>query len=217
MLTQGGLGGVFAYASYTASTIAFVEGGASPDYITDSANGFLTAGFIARMSITISDTVSNNKTVTIDTVTASRITLIATDDLVDEEEGSATLATATYGTQLLGFENQTINTGIKESIKTTYEDYPYETFITTIKNGGATLSRFWITTDPESWEGRSLNLRLFKRFSATPSATDPAVYYSGTGKITASNFSAPLGEAVKDSISVAFSGTILRTVKTDAW
>lgn len=42
---------VYASVAYTASTIAFVDGGASADTITDSASGFVTAGFEQTMYI----------------------------------------------------------------------------------------------------------------------------------------------------------------------
>ncbi len=75
----------------TASTIAFV---ASSKTITDSGNGFVSAGFVAGMAIKISGTASNNKNVTILTVSAGTITLIATDTLVNESAGSPFTLTA---------------------------------------------------------------------------------------------------------------------------
>ncbi|MFA5378024.1 MAG: hypothetical protein WC455_19895 [Dehalococcoidia bacterium] len=42
---------IYASVDYTASTIAFVDGGASADTITDSVNGFVTAGFEQAMYI----------------------------------------------------------------------------------------------------------------------------------------------------------------------
>ncbi len=70
------------YASKT--TIAFVEGGASRDTITDSANGFITAGFEVGQEIVVTGSVSNNGTYTIHDVSAGTITLIAANDLTNE-------------------------------------------------------------------------------------------------------------------------------------
>lgn len=77
--------------SYTASTIAFVNG--TPDTITDSANGFVTAGFEVGDVITVSDTASNNGTYTITNVAAGTLTVSGTG-IADEAAGSATLTAA---------------------------------------------------------------------------------------------------------------------------
>ena len=71
----------------TATTIAFVD--SNPDTITDSGNGFITAGFIAGMHVIPSGTVSNNTVYTIATVTAGTITLKSTDTVTAESAGSS--------------------------------------------------------------------------------------------------------------------------------
>lgn len=67
--------GIIDEISYTATTISFVENGASPDTIEDSANGFVDAGFTAGKSITISGSTSNNIQTTITTVAAGSLTI----------------------------------------------------------------------------------------------------------------------------------------------
>lgn len=76
---------------YSANTIAFVNG--APDTITDSANGFVTAGIQVGDVITVSNTLSNNSVFTVTNVTAGTLTVAGTS-LVDEAEGSATLTCA---------------------------------------------------------------------------------------------------------------------------
>lgn len=70
------------------TTIAFVEGGASPDTITDSANGFVTAGFKAGDRIIIEGSDSNDGVYTIASVVAGTITLSGADDLNAESAGA---------------------------------------------------------------------------------------------------------------------------------
>lgn len=94
-----------AAAVYTASTLTFAENTPANDTITDSAAGFLTAGFAAGMKITISGSASNNKNVTILTVTASVITILSTDDLAAEAAGASVTLTQlmkTYGLYIHG-------------------------------------------------------------------------------------------------------------------
>lgn len=86
--------------SITGTTIAFVN--SNPDTITDSSNGFVTAGFAAGDEITVSGTVSNNGTYTIASVTASTITLKASDSLTVESAGSSfTIKKSGFGANLI--------------------------------------------------------------------------------------------------------------------
>lgn len=77
--------------SYTAATIAFVDNGASNDTITDSANGFLTAGFASGDIISISGSTANNRNFTIGSVTAGEITLVPNDAVATEVAGPSIL------------------------------------------------------------------------------------------------------------------------------
>jgi len=82
-----------------ASTIAFVENDdeaiAVGDTITDSASGFIVAGFQPGDVITVSGSTSNDGTYTIKTVTAGTITLLDKDDLVDEGAAATVKITVT--------------------------------------------------------------------------------------------------------------------------
>lgn len=71
-----------------AATIAFNENTESADTITDSGNGFLTAGFQAGDQITVSGSASNDGTYVIASVTAGTITLLARNDLATEAAGA---------------------------------------------------------------------------------------------------------------------------------
>jgi len=71
-----------------ATTIAFNENTEAADTITDSANGFLVAGFQPGDTITATGSVSNDGTYTIATVTAGTITLLNRDDLTTEAAGA---------------------------------------------------------------------------------------------------------------------------------
>ena len=73
-----------------ATTIAFSENDASADTITDSANGFLIAGFQAGDQITVSSTSGlNDGTYTIGSVVAGTITLLSRNDITTETAGAA--------------------------------------------------------------------------------------------------------------------------------
>jgi hypothetical protein len=70
---------------YTATTIAFVTG--VPSTITDSANGFVTAGFTVGQKISVTGSDDNSGTWTIAEITAGIITLAANEIMVSEALG----------------------------------------------------------------------------------------------------------------------------------
>lgn len=74
----------------TASTIAFVDGGASADTITDSDGAFVTSGFAAGMTIIVSGAGEDDNNATfhnITTVAAGTITLATSAELTAEAAG----------------------------------------------------------------------------------------------------------------------------------
>lgn len=81
-------------ATKTGTTIAFVN--SNPDTITDSGNGFVTAGFEAGDVITVSGATNggNNSTFTIATVVAGTITLTGAASLTAESAGASVTITA---------------------------------------------------------------------------------------------------------------------------
>lgn len=85
-------------STITATTIAFVD--SNPDTITDSGNGFVTAGFRAGQTIVVTGSASNNSSFTLVTVAAGTLTLDAADALVVEAAG-ATVTIVTENTSKL--------------------------------------------------------------------------------------------------------------------
>ncbi len=80
--------------SYTAATISFKEGDPSTtnlehnDRIIDTGKNFLSEGFGEGMSVTISGTSSNNKTILAVKVTEDTMLVAPSDDLADEAASS---------------------------------------------------------------------------------------------------------------------------------
>lgn len=95
-----------------AATIAFNENNAAADTITDSANGFLVAGFEAGDQITVSGSASNDGTYTIASVAAGTITLLARNDLTTEAAGATVTLTAP----------KTISDGVAVTVKAMFSN-----------------------------------------------------------------------------------------------
>ena len=76
----------------TATTIAFVDGGASADTITDSGSAFVTTGFVARLPIIVSgagESGNNGIFNAVGTVVAGTLTLALSDELTAEAVGES--------------------------------------------------------------------------------------------------------------------------------
>ena len=218
MKVVGGLGGAFLGINYVATKITFIENGASPDTIVDTYGLLLQKGSMPGMAITITETANNNKTVTIGTVTATVMTLIAADDLTDEAEGTATLTSATKGAQVLGMNNISIDDGIDVEDSTCFEDHPYETHEVGFRSWTANIGGFWLTDVPKShWLGKELVFMLFLRTAAIPSASNPAVYYQGSGIVQGLPVDVPARQLVKQTINIIGNGQLELIVKTTAW
>lgn len=81
-------------ATITGTGIAFVD--SNPDTITDTGNGFVTAGFQAGDKIVVSGTTNNNTTFTVATVAAGTLTLIPGDTVTAEAAGASVTITGYF-------------------------------------------------------------------------------------------------------------------------
>ena len=87
-----GFGVVLTANSVTGTGIAFVDGGASEDSITDTGNGFVTAGIKRGMKVAVLDSTSNDGIYLITSVTAGTIT-VATGSFTAELAGESITVT----------------------------------------------------------------------------------------------------------------------------
>ncbi len=78
------------YAKTAAVSLTYAD--ANPDTIVRGSGSFLTDGWLVGMVVVITGTATNNKKVTIATVVALTITLIAGDTLLAEGPVSSTLS-----------------------------------------------------------------------------------------------------------------------------
>lgn len=92
------------YTPADGTTIAFVDGGAGADTITDSADGFVTAGFEVGDTITVAGSTSNDGDYTLVDVAAGTLTL-ATGTVTAAEDGIE-------GISFTGKSTATISVGV---------------------------------------------------------------------------------------------------------
>jgi hypothetical protein len=94
-------------------TISFTNSGTS-DYISDSAGGFLTAGFAVGQKVSVNSTSNTNDgAYTISAITATKMTLSASDSLTTEDAATAgATVIVSYNTNLItlsGSNNTFVN------------------------------------------------------------------------------------------------------------
>ncbi|HAK58770.1 MAG TPA: hypothetical protein DCO77_00060, partial [Nitrospiraceae bacterium] len=89
--------------SYGNEMIAFVDGGGGNDQITDTANGFVAAGFLSGDDIVVSGSASNDGAYTILAITAGTID-VATGSLTDEAAGAAVTIRTGYAGSTIAFD-----------------------------------------------------------------------------------------------------------------
>ncbi|MDQ1316369.1 MAG: hypothetical protein QG588_16 [Candidatus Poribacteria bacterium] len=176
-------------ATITANTIAFVEGGASKDTITDSGAGFVAAGFKAGDVIWITGSTDNNKTVTIYSVTTTTITILATDDLAAEIAGDDVTIRA-------------INNWLK--------------YTPTSKGWTASLDNLWTVTE-DALFGVPRRYEFFDQYYASPSGGNPVYYLEGIGIANQIDTQINVLEVIKQPITITGIGSLTTKTKTTSW
>lgn len=159
----------------TATTIAFNDNGASPDTITDSGNGFITAGFKVGDLITVSGTPANDSDFTLTVVAAGTLTM-ATGSLSATEGAGAnvTIFTAMPGQIIAGFFGWSVSDGIDVVEVTDFVDGAagFKRYIAGLEDWTAEAQGFWLTDDFHTFMiGQVLTVDFFQVYDDDPTAT----------------------------------------------
>jgi predicted secreted protein len=218
---HGKTGGVYAASAIRrATTISFT----GTDTISDSANGFVTAGFVQAMKIVVIGADSyNNNTYTIATggVAAGAITTTGTPNTVNEAAGNlVTIYQAPAGSAVAGFYNWKLDWKSDVAEVTDFGSSGAREYLAGVKEWTATAERFW-QTDDNIWNGSGIGslqwVRFFTRYVAIPTAPDPAHYFEGLAEIKTINYRTPNDDAIKQTFEFQGIGALASTVKTSAW
>lgn len=200
--------------------IAFVD--SDPDTITDSGDGFETAGFEAGDYVTVSGSTNNDGTYLVGTVAAGTLTLDAGESLTAEGAGATiTIVEALPGTEVAGFFNWTLNDGNDVVDATDFGDSGKRTYLSTLQGWTATAEKHWLTTgNQETWLGTKVRVRFFVQYSSDPTATT-VYYYEGSAFITGISVNTPVGDIVnatlefQGDVSAKIEGTGIAFVDSD--
>ena len=214
---QGYSGAIYFTPTYTATTISFAD--TDPDTILDSAEGFVTALFEAGNVYTVTGSSDNNDDFTVDTVAAGTLTLAEGETLTGEVAGATvTIAAALPGVTLAQFYNWSMTAAVDELDTTSFEDAGNYTCIAGLNRFSATAEKYWNTlNNQDAWLGAAKTVRFFTVYDATP-ATTTSYYYEGSLLTTSLDVNAPVGEVIKQSMTMTGTGTVPRlTTRSTAW
>jgi len=184
---HGKTGAIYRAAGYINGTTLSFEAASK---IHDSADGFVSTGFIAAQKIVVTGSSLNSATYTIagGGVVASTLTTTSGAILTEAAGEDVTIVVAAPGTLSAGFASWTADNGIDAEDTTDFADGAngIHGFTTGLKNWTATAERFIQSGSDtlDSWVGSHRFIRLFVKYVAIPSAGDPAYYYEGLALVT---------------------------------
>lgn len=199
-----------------AATIAFVHG--TPDTITDSGEGFVTAGFVSPDKITIAGSTLNNVTVTLSNVAAGVLTVEETT-IVDEDAGDdVTIVNAIPGTLVAGFFDWSVDLGADVVEVTDFADAGVKAYIAGGTGWTATARRHWMTDALlDAWIGNTYLVRFFVQYKAVPSADPKAYYYHGRAIVTGIAVTEAHDAVVEQALTFQGIGALTLGTQAEAW
>lgn len=178
-------------ATITADTIAFVDGGTNADTITDSGDGFVSAGFKDGDLIWISGSDDNDNISCIVSNVAEGVLTVPTGTLTGESAGD------TVTIRAISLWKQKIATALDWT---------------------ATLDKFWDTSGSgQPLFGVPHRYEFFIQYYASPSGGTPAIYWQGIGIANQISADMRILEVVKEPITITGCGSMTLVTKTSSW
>ena len=206
---HGKTGALYWTPSMTATTIAFVDGGAGADTITDSGSGFLTAGYKATDLITVSGSTSNDGDYTIVSLVAGTITL-ATGVLTAEGAGdNVTIFGALPGQLIAGFFGWSFTDFIDVVEVTDFVDGAagFKKYLAGLEDWTGEASGFWLTDDFHHFMiGTEMTVQFNIVYDAAPNVTTVHLW-QGRSIVTGIPVDSDVNDVIHENLSFQGTGT----------
>ena len=203
-------GGLYFTPRVNAITIAFTDD--DPDTITDSGNGFITAGFKAGDLVTVSGSTSNDGNYTIDTggVAAGVLTLVIGDSLTAEIAGdNVTVFTALPGQLVAGFFGWSFDDGIDVVDVTDFVDGAagFRKYIVGMEDWTGDAAGYWLTDDFHHYMiGQEFTIQFFQVYNTAPNVTT-VHFLRGNAFVNGISVDSDVNDAIHENLTFQGSGT----------
>lgn len=203
-------GALYFTPTITATTIAFNDNGASPDTITDSGNGFVTAGFKVDDLITVSGTPANDGDYTLTVVAAGTLTM-ATGSLSATEAAGAnvTIFTALPGQLVAGFFGWSLSDGVDLAEVTDFVDGAagFKKYIVGLEDWTGDAAGFWLTDDFHHYMiGQEFTVQFFQVYNTAPNVTT-VHFLRGNAFVNGISVDSSVNDAIHENLTFQGSGT----------
>ena len=202
-------GALYFQPTITAITIAFNET-ATPDTITDSGNGFVTAGFKAGDIITVSGSTSNDGDYTVVTVAAGTLTLGNGVLALDEVAGdNVTIFTALPGQAIAGFFGWGLTDTVDLAEVTDFVDgaVGFKRYIVGLEDWTGEASGFWLTDDFHHYTiGRELTIVFYEVYDDAPNV-DTVHFLWGRAIVGGIGVDSDVNDVIHENLTFQGTGT----------
>lgn len=206
---HGKTGRLFFTPRIRGTGLAFVDGGAGADTITDSGSGFVTAEFKAADIITVSGSTSNDGDYTLVTVAAGTLTL-ATGVLTAEAAGDdVTIFTALPGQLVAGFYGWNFNETADVVEVTDFVDGAsgFKKYIAGLTDWTGGASGYWLTDDfHHSMIGGEFAIQFVGVYDADPTGTT-VHFWQGKALVSGIDVDSDVNDALHENLSFQGTGT----------
>lgn len=215
----------------TSGSLVFSAGGTITSSSGSGSTGpfidFETEGYTSGMLVTVSGCTgetANNRIFTITGVTSGELTVSEAVTGSDPEPSAVVFTEADPGIQVGGFFNWGLSQTADALETTDFEDATSgRTYIPGLTSWTATAEKHFLTANNiidstgAPWWNSTIEIRLFTRYVATPSASDQAQYFKGDTVVTGIDHTTPVDTLIDQSVS--FQGDKAMALKTqyDPW
>ena len=186
--------------------------------ISTPYNSVASYGFAAgdTIGVTGTDGTSNDGSYTIDSISASVMTLVSAGSTNASEQG---LMVSRPGTAIAGFYNWTVTYGCDAHDVTDFANSGDRTYVPGQKAWTATATkRYSDASSNAAWvgDGYARNIRFFLNYNAAPSSTD-SYYYEGSAFVTATDTTTDVNAAIEQTVNFQGTGALTLVKRSTAW
>ncbi|MBA7526144.1 hypothetical protein ES705_18305 [subsurface metagenome] len=163
---------------------------------------------------------ANNRIFTLTASSTNSITVEEAVLVAAPENNEVTFTEWEPGIEVLGFYNWTLSQSA-DALETTNFDNSSggRNYIPGLTGWTATADKHFLTADNEidDWVGQTCEIRLFTKYVAVSTSSDPSIYWKGDTVVTSLDMTTPVDALITQSISFQGDRSLTLKTQTDPW